>query len=290
MKNILILLSILLSIPAFAGDRVIINPDVDGDVVFKVNDNGVINDVLRLDGDISRVTFPRGTVNYVFVSTNPEVGGSTPFQLTQEHNRVQVVNPTTSTVRLPSTAVVGDVWEIYNRSASTVTVTASGGTTLDEIRKGHLKAVALTTTPTTDADWWITDLRDQAENSTSSVTPNSGTVSATCAYSVNRSGSGPVTQAGSRAISIWMKCSGTVTSGSPVEVSFTSGIPARFAQSNSAYRTQTLGGSLGANQVTLLKVEESGILTLGNLNVSTGAQVALAASFDLRAMTSFARQ
>lgn len=234
-------------------------------------------------------TFAGGMSSAEYVGTNPEVGGSSPFQLTSSHRRIQVISPaSTSTVRLPATAVVGEVWEIFNRSQFDVTVTSSGGDTLDLIRYGYIKCIALSATPTAGSDWHILDLNEGAENSTSSVTTDTGTVSATFVYSVRRIGAGPSTLAGSRSITIWAKVSGTTTSGSPTECTLT--ISSRFCQSSSSFRTSSLGAPLAANVVSRLKVEESGVLTLAALNVSTGAQTALGASFDLRAAHGFARQ
>lgn len=50
MKNLLFILSLLFAFPAFAGDRVIINPDSGGDLKLKVNIGGTATDALTVAG------------------------------------------------------------------------------------------------------------------------------------------------------------------------------------------------------------------------------------------------
>jgi hypothetical protein len=239
----------------------------------------------------SLLTGSGGLARNEYIGTNPEVGGSSPFQLTVSHKRLQTISPAGAiTTRLPTTSVAaGDVWEICNRSASDVTIQSSNGDEIDIIRAGFIRCIALQATPTALAHWYILDVLDGAENATTSVTTDTGTVSATFTYSARRFGSGPVTLAGSRAVNLWVKCSGTTSTGSPTEVGIA--IATRFCQSSSSFRTTSLGGPTGtANILTRLKVEESGNIYIGTFNVSTGAASALGASFDLRATHSYARQ
>ncbi len=76
MKRLLLLLSLLAS-PALAGERVIVNPDVDGDIKLKVNDGGVIKDAVKVTGSTGLVTLgatgETGThsVNGGLTSTHP---------------------------------------------------------------------------------------------------------------------------------------------------------------------------------------------------------------------------
>jgi hypothetical protein len=60
MKKIILFLTIFLSTLALAGERVIINPEVDQDIKVKVNDNSVIKDAIVVTGSTGEVTFPSG--------------------------------------------------------------------------------------------------------------------------------------------------------------------------------------------------------------------------------------
>src|SRR5574343_1926186 len=55
MKKIL-LLAALVAGTAFAGERQIINPDQDGNLVLKVNDGGTVTEALRVNGALSTVS------------------------------------------------------------------------------------------------------------------------------------------------------------------------------------------------------------------------------------------
>lgn len=113
-------------------------------------------------------TFSGGISSVEFIGTNPEVGGSSPFQLTTSHKRSQTINPAGAiTVRLPATAEVGEIWVIRNRSTNLVTVESSGGNELTfaaaasgsagsaSIRTGYVIVQALDATPTTAAEWLV---------------------------------------------------------------------------------------------------------------------------------------
>jgi len=50
MNRLLLVLLAFLALPAFGADRVIINPDLDGDIKIKVNDGGVIKDAISITG------------------------------------------------------------------------------------------------------------------------------------------------------------------------------------------------------------------------------------------------
>jgi len=65
-KLLLSLLFAVSSFPAFAGDRVIINPEQDGDLKIKVNDNGTVTDVVTFDGATSRMGVGTSTPSYLF--------------------------------------------------------------------------------------------------------------------------------------------------------------------------------------------------------------------------------
>lgn len=55
MRLLAFLIALLVAAPALAADRVIINPDQDGDLKLKVNDGGAVTDVLTLRGSTSQV-------------------------------------------------------------------------------------------------------------------------------------------------------------------------------------------------------------------------------------------
>ncbi len=56
MQRLLLLLSLLFALPALGADRVIINPDQDGDLVFRVNDGGAVTDALVITGSTGAVS------------------------------------------------------------------------------------------------------------------------------------------------------------------------------------------------------------------------------------------
>jgi hypothetical protein len=95
-----------------------------------------------------------------YVGTNPEVGGSSPFQLTVAHKKIQVVDPAAAiTIKLPTTGVLaGDVHIIINRSASfEVSVQSSGTNAIESLHRGFITLVARVDTPTTATDWFVQD-------------------------------------------------------------------------------------------------------------------------------------
>lgn len=92
-----------------------------------------------------------------YIGADPQVGGSTPFQMAQGNNRIQVLNPAGNiTVKLPSTGILaGEVVEIYNRSTYNVTIQSQDGDDYDIINNGYIKVAATQATPT-DATHWVT--------------------------------------------------------------------------------------------------------------------------------------
>ena len=105
-------------------------------------------------------------VGATYVGTNPEVGGSTPFQLTVLHKRHQVINPSGAiTVKLPSVGVLaGDTWRITNRSTNKVTIQDSAAFYLNEITYGTIELVSLVATPTGTGTWLVTHANSQWSN------------------------------------------------------------------------------------------------------------------------------
>lgn len=116
-----------------------------------------------------------------YVGVNPEAGGVTPFQLTKDHARTQVVNPAADiTVKLPTTGIsAGEVVRIDNRaSAFLVTVQSSGANAVGTLAKGYIECVALVNAPTGTADWLVRALYDETAHSTTFTNNASGTTGA----------------------------------------------------------------------------------------------------------------
>lgn len=110
-----------------------------------------------------------GLADVSYVGTNPEVGGSTPFQLTTAHKRVQVINPAGNiVVKLPTTGVLaGERLIIVNRSAFEVAIQSSGANAIETIAGGYIELVALVSTPTAAADWKSVDVYETGTFQTS---------------------------------------------------------------------------------------------------------------------------
>jgi hypothetical protein len=113
-----------------------------------------------------------------YVGTNPEVGGSTPFQLTIAHKRHQIVNPAGAiTIKLPSVGVVaGDTWKITNRSTNKVSIQDSAAFALNEIVSGTIELVALAATPTGTGTWFVTSAKGYWITLTPAATTGFGTI------------------------------------------------------------------------------------------------------------------
>lgn len=62
MRHLLLFLALSLSTLAFAGDRVIFNPDLNGDVKIKVNKNGTPTDAVVVSGTTGIPSFPNGAL------------------------------------------------------------------------------------------------------------------------------------------------------------------------------------------------------------------------------------
>jgi hypothetical protein len=71
MKRILLFLTVFISTLAFAGERVIINPEQDQDIKVKVNDGGTVKDAVTVTGSTGNVTIG----NTAHTGTN-ELGGA----------------------------------------------------------------------------------------------------------------------------------------------------------------------------------------------------------------------
>lgn len=105
-----------------------------------------------------------------YVGTNPEVGGSTPFQLTSSNNRIQDIVPAGAiTVKMPTTSVAaGEVWTIINRSSNLVTVQSSGANAIDSLNAGYIQLISTQAAPTTAAHW--TTISYKSDYSSAAVT------------------------------------------------------------------------------------------------------------------------
>lgn len=111
-------------------------------------------------GSTVRTLVDNGVRFIGYVGTNPEVGGSSPFQLTSSHKRVQIVNPGAAiTIKLPTTGIIsGEEVTIVNRSAAyEVSIQSSGANAIDSLHRGHITLRALVDTPTSAANWKVVD-------------------------------------------------------------------------------------------------------------------------------------
>lgn len=112
-----------------------------------------------------------------YVGVNPEVGGSSPFQLTIAQKRHQILNPAGAiTVKLPTTDVAaGEVWKITNQSTNVITIQSSDGSAIVSLGKGSLEFTALQTTPTGSSHWQNSALLGMVGR-TDGVAPSTGMV------------------------------------------------------------------------------------------------------------------
>lgn len=121
-----------------------------------------------------------------FVGTNPEVGGSSPFQLVSANSTTQVINPAGAiTVRLPSTGILtGEKWTIQNRSTNLVSITSQDGDALYAINLGDITYVALQDAPTDATHWQLVSVNDEVSGTIGST----GDFSSGGTYRIVRSG------------------------------------------------------------------------------------------------------
>jgi hypothetical protein len=127
-------------------------------------DSGTVSAAAQNFGGIKR--FYGGLASYEYVGTNPEVGGSSPFQLAVGHKRVQVLNPAGAiTVRLPSAGNIkqGDSWTIVNRSDNTITIQDSAGSAIRTMTRGYCTFRALADDPLA-ANWFLERANGYGEN------------------------------------------------------------------------------------------------------------------------------
>lgn len=127
---------------------------------------GIVSAIKQAIGGLKQ--FFGGVSSVEYVGTNPECGGSSPFQVLPTNKRVMNINPAGAiTVKLPTT-VGGDVIKagekvvIRNRSTYEVTVQSSGGNAVDIIAQGYIVCRALVDAPTGSADWDVEDVFEKA--------------------------------------------------------------------------------------------------------------------------------
>lgn len=177
MKKLLCLLA-LASTFAFGQviDRPITSKGPDGKVIIAPqNSSGVPTSVMEMDSTngisvSSKFRATSGVISEEYVGVDPEVGGSSPFQLVNGNKRKQMIAPTGAiTVKLPSTGIKsGEVWEIHNRGGNTVTIQSQDGDSFDIIAAGYLIVTAIQDTPTDATHWFKNDVY---ENVSFSGTP-----------------------------------------------------------------------------------------------------------------------
>jgi len=113
-----------------------------------------------------------------YVGTNPQVGGSSPFQMVSTNSVVSILSPAGAiTVKLPTTGIAqGQQWTIKNTTLNLVTIQSSGGNYICTIAKGFVTLTALVATPTTTANWDITEINSGWFMDTNFSTAGFGTV------------------------------------------------------------------------------------------------------------------
>jgi hypothetical protein len=125
--------------------------DGSGNIFYSLVDSN-LNNALT---DITK--WVRRDYIYAYVGTNPEVGGSSPFQMVSTNKRISVINPAGAiTQKLPTTNIlVGDIWTVINRSTNVVTFQSSGGEQICASKQGRQCFLALQNTPTDAAHWLL---------------------------------------------------------------------------------------------------------------------------------------
>lgn len=147
---------------AWAGNPLtdtIITPKRDGAkvIIAPTSSTGTPTDMITADAVAGTVSVTGTMITADYVGTNPEVGGSTPYQLTISNKRHQVINPAGAiTIKLPTIGTVAsDKWTITNRSSNIVSIQSSGGNAIDSIAIGYITLIALVNAPTAAADWLV---------------------------------------------------------------------------------------------------------------------------------------
>ena len=133
-----------------------------------------------VDAVTAKIRFKEGVTQETYVGTDPEVGGSTPFQVVTADRNVMNIAPTVDTVvELPTTSIeTGEIWTInFNVSnGDQITIAASnadvitvlGSSAATSTSSGSISLVALQDTPTEDGHWRVTTL---LENGTYTPSP-----------------------------------------------------------------------------------------------------------------------
>lgn len=104
---------------------------------------------------MSKTPFRLNDQLLAYVGINPEVGGSSPFQLTGAHHRTQILSPVGAiTVKLPTTGIlVGDTWTFTNTTTNIITIQASDATAIASLGQGSVSLMPTLNTPTNTAHW-----------------------------------------------------------------------------------------------------------------------------------------
>lgn len=106
-----------------------------------------------------------------YVGTNPEPGGSSPFQLVSTNHRVQIINPAGAiTIKMPTTNLLaGEEWIIINQSTNNVTIQASDASALTIINTGYAVFRTLQATPVANTAWRLVTV-SEASSTTGNLT------------------------------------------------------------------------------------------------------------------------
>lgn len=133
------------------------------------------------------IRFSSGISEAAYVGSNPQVGGSSPFQVNSTNQRKMLISTGGTTIKLPSTNILaGEVVEIYSLDSAETTVQSSNGNLVATLRSegtpvGCVKVMARVNAPTTVGNWTVIYRENNASisktnatgNNTSNITANS---------------------------------------------------------------------------------------------------------------------
>lgn len=149
-----------------AATQTLTNKTLTSPVIAAINTGSVTFTLPAADGAGGQVLQTNGSAVLSFapagLSFAAVAANDSNVVFTNSSSRYQVCNPTAArTYTMPTTSILaGDVWEFKNQSSNFITIQSSGSNTIDYVvGKGSLKLVALVNTPTTAANWLVTDAR-----------------------------------------------------------------------------------------------------------------------------------
>lgn len=186
-----------------------------------------------------------------YVGTDPEVGGSTPFQLTNSHKRIQVINPAGAiTVKLPTTNIkAGESVTIVNRSTNLVSIQSSDGDAVEAIQTGFVRCIALQDTPTDTTHWVVAGVQESGSWTAHMVGPFT-TNDFTGYFARNRKG-----------VTITVPDTGNQAGNSTASSITVTGLPSRMNPATIHYSFAAIINA-GSNSTGTLELSTGGTITI----------------------------